>query len=61
MIGLPITWRLRTLAFAALALAVFGAIDCPPFNLRCIINPLDRKKGLIQGGIQSWEVKPLKV
>ena len=28
MIGLPIIWRLRTLAFAALALAVFGAIEC---------------------------------
>jgi len=26
MIGLPIIWRLRTLAFAALALTVFGAI-----------------------------------
>jgi len=23
---------LRTLAFAALALAVFGAIECPPFG-----------------------------
>jgi len=31
MTGLPIIWRLRTLAFAALALAVFGAIECPPF------------------------------
>jgi len=30
MIGLPIIWRLRTLAFVALALAVFGAIECPP-------------------------------
>ena len=30
MIGVPINWRLRTLAFAALALAVFGAIECPP-------------------------------
>ena len=27
MIGPPIIWRLRTLAFAALALAVFGAIE----------------------------------
>jgi len=31
MIGLLIISRLRTLAFAALALAVFGAIECPPF------------------------------
>jgi len=30
MIGLPIIWRLRALAFAALALAVFVAIECPP-------------------------------
>jgi len=30
MEGLPIIWRLRTLAFAALALAVFGAIECTP-------------------------------
>ena len=30
MIGLPIIWRLRTLAFAALALVVFGATECPP-------------------------------
>jgi len=29
MIGLPIIWRLRTLAFTALALAVFSAIECP--------------------------------
>ena len=35
MIGLPIIWRLRTLAFAALALAGFGAIECPP-NLSCV-------------------------
>jgi len=33
MIGLPIIWRLRTLAFVALALAGFGAIECPPFRL----------------------------
>jgi len=33
MIGLPIIWRLRTLAFAALALAVFGAIECPPVGI----------------------------
>jgi len=33
MIGLTIIWRLRTLAFAALALAVFGAIECPRFKL----------------------------
>ena len=32
MIGLLIIWRLRTLAFAALALAVFGAIECPPLE-----------------------------
>jgi len=32
MIGLPIIWRLRTVAFAALALAVFGAIECPSPN-----------------------------
>ena len=31
MIGLFIVWRLRTLAFAALALAVFGAIERPLF------------------------------
>jgi len=31
MIGLPIIWQLRTLAFAALALAVIGAIECVPF------------------------------
>jgi len=30
MIGLPIIWRLRTLAFVALALAGFGAIECHP-------------------------------
>jgi len=30
MIGLPIIGRLRTLAFAALALAVFGASEWPP-------------------------------
>jgi len=30
MIGLPIIWRLQTLAFAALAFAIFGAIECPP-------------------------------
>jgi len=30
MIGLRIIWRLRTLAFTALALAVFGAIECIP-------------------------------
>jgi len=33
MIGLPIIWRLRTLAFVALALAGFGAIECPPYEL----------------------------
>jgi len=32
MVGLLIIWRLRTLAFAALALAVFGAIECPPVS-----------------------------
>jgi len=31
MTGLPIMWRLRTLAFAALALAVFGALNAPPW------------------------------
>ena len=36
MIGLTITWRLRTLAFAALALAVFGAIECPPWVLTAL-------------------------
>jgi len=30
MMDQPIIWRLQTLAFAALALAVFGAIECPP-------------------------------
>ena len=30
MIRLPIIWRLHTLSFAALALAVFGAIECIP-------------------------------
>jgi len=30
MIGLPIIWRLQTLAFAALALAGFGTIECIP-------------------------------
>jgi len=30
IIGLPIIQRLRFLAFAALALAVFGAIECIP-------------------------------
>jgi len=33
MIDPLIIWRLRTLAFAALAFAVFGAIECPPVFL----------------------------
>jgi len=47
MIGLPIIWRLRSLAFAALAfaalafaalaLAVFDAIECPPSETGKII------------------------
>jgi len=32
MKGIPFIWWLRTLAFAALALAVFGAIKCPPID-----------------------------
>jgi len=32
-------WRLRTLAFAALALAVFGAIEFIPHILRILFHP----------------------
>ena len=37
MIGLPIIWWLRTLAFATLALVVFGAIEFPPLR-RCNVR-----------------------
>ena len=52
MIGLHIIWRLRTLAFAALALAVFGAIEYPPVALSSF-SPLTRFKRLLESG-EVW-------
>ena len=46
MIGLPIIRRLRTLAFAALALVVFGAIECPPSTAILKVRSLG-KRGLV--------------
>jgi len=52
MIGLPNIWRLRTLAFVALALAGFGAMECPPKNREKLLAILGTPSNILAPSFQ---------